>query len=261
MSARKSGSSRSAPRPIPAKVEWERDQLSVRLTATRRERLQRVASLMPLGATPGAAIDRAIELALAAALDPTGPSAASRDAIGARLDEFEERFERSERQQATSAGALLSRAEATLCEVRALARLIADAAAPQEDEGIGLEAPTPPTPLLPARADASEPMSLRAWLEAQPPRDGPLSVEARWLSTSRLTGSLSAMDFELGHRAGAPTTPVRVAPVASDSALHLAQSRGEVALSARPASGGGWSLIIVAPNVKGGRDFLGQARV
>ena len=78
--------------PDSPKADWDRAQLSVRLTTARRERLRQIASTMPPGAKPGDAVDRAIERALA-------PAEAARPAAeidGSRFDDLEELAERAE---------------------------------------------------------------------------------------------------------------------------------------------------------------------
>lgn len=231
---------RPAPRDLTKtpKADWERDQFSVRLTPTRREGLQRIASAMPSGSTPGDAVDRAIELAIAPA-SALGPAHIGDDS---RLDELEELVERIGRERRGAEGALLAQGAQALDELRSIASLISAVASSGPDtdpRGAGWEPEE--------EGRALEAMSLRAWLDQQASAEGRVNAVGRWSSKSRLSAGLLAMELEVAPANGnGPRSIARVEPVATGSPFAQADAHEALSLACRKEPGGSW-IVAVRP--------------
>ena len=239
---------RAAPKKIngqtPAKADWEREQLSLRLTPARRERLLRVASDMPAGTTPGEAVDRAIERALAPA------TAAAGDGALARLDALEELLASLGRERARDASSARAASDKTLREVRAVAWLMsAVAAAPGgDDEG-----------LAPVSRDAQ---SLRAWLdERRRPGQGIVAV-GRWHSKTRLADGNSAVEFEIAMQGSSARSVVALPSLPSASPLARVHEDAAIRFSCALDASGRWSVdarLLNQDRAEGG--VIGSLRV
>ena len=215
-------------RAAPVKTDWERDQFSARFTAGRLAGMREIAADMPQEATPVQAVDRAVELALAA--KRRGLDAPS------TFDMLEERLDRLEANAMEEARAARETANETLRQVRELAGLMSAVAAAAPDGDGGL-----------AHDQGVAAMSLRAWLDARGAAVRSVSALARWSSKSRLTDQHVAMEFEIGVAGSkSPPSVVRVEPIDIASTFARADSFAALSLDCRRDQRGGW-LISVRP--------------
>ena len=219
------------------KADWEREQFSVRLTAARRQRLQQIATQMPDGSTPGDAVDRAIERALAA------PDQAGIEPLSlSRLNDLEELTERFAQERRSEAHKLLAQGAQALQETRSIAALISAMAASdldsEEDEADWDEQELSAPPKV---------LSLRAWIEAQVRVNGQVRAIGRWSSKLRLASGLIRMELEVAPaEGGGARAMVRVEPISGESPLARADSQDALALDCRQDRGGEW-LVEVRP--------------
>ena len=250
MSASKKPRAKQQP-PASPKADWDRDQLSVRLTAARRERLRQIAATMPPGAKPGDAVDRAIERALAPA-EAARPEA---EIDGSRFDDLEELAERLGRDRSNEAREIAAQCSKTLDEVRAIAGLLsAIASSPAGEESEEDWEPEAPPPRC---------KSLSDWLSAQPVSNGRVQAVARWSSKTRVSSMLVKMEFEIGPEKGiASPSKVRVDLIPTSSPFARVDTREAFHISGAKNSTGAWVVALreLNPDRSPGA-LLGQARL
>ena len=209
-----------------AKADWDRGQLSLRLTPARRERLLQIARDMPVGSTPGEAVDRAIERALAPATTTAG------DAALARLDALEEMIESLGRQRARDATLARAASDETLREVRALAGLMsAVATSPNDSEGGEWG------------SDAACAPSLRSWLAGRPRSAEAVVAFGRWRSKTRLADKTVCVEFEIAPAGSAAArSVVRVSPLPAASPLARVDENAPIRFTCQRDALGRWSV-------------------
>jgi hypothetical protein len=214
---------------------WDRDQLSVRLTPARRERLRQLASALASDATPGDAID----LALARALEnPDGqaptPCTASVELL-ARLGSIESTIAEAADRSAATAARALDRAEDAVARASAAQELLVEISR-AGTEAAGDAQPTYEPPTL-----------LRDWLDALPNRPGVVEVVGRWHSKTRLGAGHVALDLEIADRRPETVrTVTRLAPISTSCGLSTADAHDGLSLSCARSSGGGWTVLATA---------------
>jgi len=102
----------------PSGDSWERDQLTIRLTKQRKERLMLLAGLERLSGGPGDAVDRALDLALSERPED----------ISERIATLEAAVRETEERRARDAAAAATELANVAASLDALRRLLAELA-------------------------------------------------------------------------------------------------------------------------------------
>lgn len=213
----------------PHGVGWERDQVSVRLSARRAVALRSLVADAP-HATPTDAIDRAIELASEAARAPRGESL---DVESAGLEAIERRLTALFDSQFDELASVLSELRARLDELRA-----AFAAALDPDGPHG----APAQPGLSADATTSEaPIDLTTWLASASLAQG-LSLETSAVVRGRVVGTRLAGDRGV-------MLDFAGELVAADGAKAVSGDRGAPPLRLGPVAANGNAALVVGAEI------------
>ncbi|WP_186139880.1 hypothetical protein [Burkholderia gladioli] len=237
---------------------WDQKQVSVWLTQRRRDKLQALASSLPVDASPIDAIDRAIELATTPIFVPASEIDAARETREAGAETLAA-IERLEGRLLAALSASDKSAEQTANQIAAEVARVSDlteamhammAAAAEEDfDDHAREAP---------------PVSLGDWLSAMAKTSGGLArkslmARAVWQSKSRASGPFVSMDFRCqlvaadGARAQSAPPPalVRIELVDANGPLARLDSFNAICFLCSSAQNGLWRVVAHPLNEQG----------
>ena len=222
---------------------WAKPVVSIRLSSRRKAALLRIAAGMPAGASPSAAVDAAIAVALASPADLPEP-------LSERFEALEDAFGAVARDMR----AVAERREAASLDAARASRAVLDLISAASSGGATDE-----------DQDEAETTPLSAWLPRELRRLGARDaetaiVQATWRGMRKSGEGLAEIDLHAAvaaidgkARSAAKPTPVSAGPVEIDGALF----RAVAARAGRPLfvmlrrSAGAWSATIFASDAGG----------
>ncbi|QJW80018.1 hypothetical protein [Burkholderia glumae] len=232
---------------------WDQKQVSVWLTQRRRDKLQALASSLPVDASPIDAIDLAIELATTPIFVPASEIDAARETREAGAETLAA-IERLEGRLLAALSASDKSAEQTAKQIAAEVARVSDlteamhammAAAAEEDFDDQAN----------DQAREAPPVSLGDWLSAMAKTSGGLArkslvARAVWQSKSRASGPFVSMDFRCqlvaadGARAQSAPPPalVRIELVDANGPLARLDSFNAVCFLCSLSPNGSWQI-------------------